>query len=158
MPGTLGSLENGKKRLKFYYNQATKKASLTIYEPGAGLELSDELFHILKIGPTLIGNAHFESSGLMDLDHKFKSLFVYTDLVQARPVGDKTVPLLRTLPPINKKQYTVHYLFEKPHYIPLARFQFDTVEILLSTDKGEKISFVNGHTIATLHFRRRRLM
>ena len=93
----------------------------------------------------------------MDLDQNVKSLFVYTDLVQPRPVGDVVVPLLRSLPPVDKGKDTVFYLFEKPHYIPLARFQFDTVEILLTSDQGETISFDNGHCIVTLHFRRRAL-
>ena len=129
-----------------------------MYEDNSTLSLSDDLYHILKLPSTVTGVGTFEAEHMMDLDQSFKSVFVYSDLVHPRPVGDVVVPLLRTLPPIDKTQETVHHLFEKPHYIPLARFQFDTVEILLTTDKGEQIAFVNGHTIVTLHFRRRRLM
>ena len=146
------------KRVKFHYNAASKKASVTLYEDSGVMRLSDDLYHILKLPSTVTGVGTFEAEHMMDLDQSFKSVFVYSDLVHPRPVGDVVVPLLRTLPPIDKTQETVHHLFEKPHYIPLGRFQFDTVEILLTTDKGEQIAFVNGHTIATLHFRRRRLM
>ena len=154
----LGTLTNGKNKVKFHYNSASKKAGVILYEDNSTLSLSDDLYHILKLPATVTGVGSFKAEHMMDLDQSFKSVFVYSDLVHPRPVGDVVVPLLRTLPPIDKTQETVHHLFEKPHYIPLARFQFDTVEILLTTDKGEQIAFVNGHTIATLHFRRRRLM
>jgi len=153
----LGTLPSGKRRIKCYYNQASKKASLTLYEPYGVIQLSEYLADILGLPSTLTGAGHFESDHLMDLNQNFKNVFVYCDLVQARPVGDAMVPLLRTLPPIDNKQDTVHHIFEKPHYIPLARFQFSTVEILLTTDTGKDISFDNGHTIVTLDFRRRRL-
>ena len=131
---------------------------MTIYEPFGLLTLSTELSSILGLPPIMLGNASLGGQSLMDLNKNFKSVFVYSDLVHPRPVGDSMVPLLRSLPPINKADDIVHHTFEKPHYIPLARFQFDTIEILLTTDKGKEISFINGHTIVTLHFRQRRLI
>ena len=68
----------------------------------------------------------------MNVDQNVKSIFVYTDLAQPRPVGDAVAPLLRCLPPVDKKMDTMHYIFEKPHYIPLAHPSFDTVELLLT--------------------------
>ena len=66
------------------------------------------------------------------------------------------VPLLRPLPPIDNKKYTVHHLFEKPHYIPLNRYSFDSIQVLLTTDTGKELTFDSGHTVVTLHFRPRR--
>ena len=154
----VGPMDNGKKIAKFYYNQATKRATLTIYDPSSVLTLSPELSGILQLPLTLQGPGSFMGENIMDLDQSLKSVFVYTDIVQPRPVGDRVVPLLRTLPPMDTQTETVHHLFEKPHYIPLSRFSFDTVEIYLTNDRGENISFVNGHTIVTLHFRRRRYL
>ena len=57
----------------------------------------------------------------MNVDQNVKSIFVYTDLAQPRPVGDAVAPLLRCLPPVDKKMDTMHYIFEKTHYIQLAR-------------------------------------
>ena len=147
--------------LKFYYNQATRRVSITRYQERSALRLSPALSAILGTGKkekVLSGSAKFFASPRpMDLDQNVKSIFVYSDLVRMRPVGDVVVPLLRSVPVDNKEKDTVHYTFEKPHYIPLARFRFDTVEILLTSDKGHQIPFDNGHTIVTLHFRRRRL-
>ena len=146
--------------IKFYYNPSTRRACIHLIKPHVRsiLRLSPTLTEILAM-PTneMSGKGKFFSQHAMDLDKDVKSIFVYTDLVQPRPVGDVVVPLLRTLPPVKKERDTVHYLFEKPHYIPLARFQFDTVEILLTSDQGKQISFDNGHCIVTLHFRRRAL-
>ena len=103
-----------------------------------------------------MGNGHFSGQKIIDLHKDFYSVFVYSDLVEQRPVGDAVVPLLRSVPVIDKKADAVHYNFEKPQYIPLVRHQFNTVQILLTTDTGKPISFVKGKTVLTLHFRRRR--
>ena len=148
--------------IRFDYSQATRRACVHLLKQRVRtvLRLSPTLTEILAM-PTneLKGEGKFSGQHAMDLDKNVKSIFVYTDLVQPRPVGDVVVPLLRTLPPVKKELDTVHYLFEKPHYIPLSRFQFETVEILLTSDRGEPIPFdQNAHTIVTLHFRRRRLV
>ena len=146
--------------VKFYYNPATRRASITMFMENTSLQLSPALMDILGISPETVvtGVGKYFGTHSMDLDQNVKSIFVYTDLVQPRPVGDVVVPLLRTLPPVDKEKETMHYMFEKPHYMPLARFQFDTVEILLTSDKGQPISFEHGHSIVTLHFRRKRLL
>ena len=143
--------------IKFGYNHQSRRASIHKFQDRSHLWLSEALSAILGCSRNLSHSGSLECAHAMDLDQNVKSLFVYTDLVQPRPVGDVVVPLLRSLPPVDKGKDTVYYLFEKPHYIPLARFQFDTVEILLTSDQGEKISFDNGHCIVTLHFRRRTL-
>ena len=145
------------KAVKFGYNQQSRRASVHKFQDHSHLWLSESLSAILGCERDLSHIGRHDCARAMDLDQNVKSLFVYTDLVQPRPVGDVVVPLLRSLPPVDKGKDTVFYLFEKPHYIPLARFQFDTVEILLTSDQGEKISFDNGHCIVTLHFRRRAL-
>lgn len=149
--------KNGKARVKFYYNRTSKKASLTVYEQGALLRLSSSLQRILTLrSHTLVGPRHYAGDFIMDLNEDSKSVYIYSDLVSARPVGDTMAPLLRIVPMSDKKQEVVHYTFAKPHYIPLSCFQFNTTEILLTTDQGKTISFSSGSTIVTLHFRRMR--
>jgi hypothetical protein len=92
----------------------------------------------------------------MNLRPAFKSVYLYSDIVTPRPVGDYYVPLLRTLPAERLKHDDVHIIYEKPHYIPLIRSQFNSLEILITSEKGKEISFDEGHVIVTLHFRRRR--
>lgn len=148
----------GDRTIKFEYNQASRRASISTYQNKSRLWLSDGLLRILACPQDIRNEGQFEASRTMNVDQNVKSIFVYTDLVQPRPVGDVVVPLLRCLPPVDKKKDTMHYIFEKPHYIPLARPQFDTVELLLTNDKGEPIPFEDGHSIVTLHFRRKRLL
>ena len=144
---------------KFKYNPYTKKVSLFHYYTQGELRLSEALVEILGMTQsTFSGIRVVEGKRIMDLNQRVKGIFIYSDLVQSRPVGDFVVPLLRTLPPVDKARDTTHYLFEKPHYMSLARYQFDTVELLLTSDRGQPISFDNGHTIATLHFRRKRIV
>ena len=144
--------------VKFKYNKATRKVTVIKFQNNSRLWLSEKLSDILGCPRAMQNKGQFEGTRSVDVDQNVKSIFVYTDLVQPRPVGDVVVPLLRSLPPVEKRKDTMHYMFEKPHYFPLARFQFDTVEILLTSDKGEPIPFDNGHSIVTLHFRRRRLV
>ena len=144
---------------KVKYNPYTKKVVIFHYYTRGELRLSPALMEILGMAQaTFSGLSSVEAIRIMDLDQRVKGIFVYSDLVESRPVGDVVVPLLRTLPPVNKSEKTTHFLFEKPHYMPLARYQFDTAELLLTSDRGDPISFENGHTIATLHFRRKRLI
>ena len=153
----LGNQNNGHPKVKFYYNKASKKASLTIYESKGQLRLSPSLQRILGIhADNITGPGSVKGNYIMDLNEDFKSVYVYSDLVSARPVGDTMAPLLRIVPMSEKKKELVYRLYEKPHYVPLSRFQFNTTEILLTTDKGQPISFSSGSTIVTLHFRRKR--
>ena len=144
-------------KIKFFYNKATKKASVTLFGKGSVLILSPALQQLLELPErTFWGPKHVEGTDMMGLDEEFSSVYVYCDLVEHRPVGDVMVPLLRIVPILNRKNDIVHRIYEKPHYISLSRSQFNTVEILLTTDKGKPISFARGKTIVTLHLRRKR--
>lgn len=156
-----------KPKIKFYYNKATKKAAMTIYENGAEIHLSPKLQRILsllriqrnEIKPqqtAMIGPMAYRGEYNMELNEDFKSVYVYCDLVSARQVGDTMAPLLRIVPMKDKTQELTHHIFEEPHYVPLSRLQFNTAEVLLTNDRGTPVSFTSGNTVATLHFRRRR--
>ena len=52
----LGNQDNGKAKIKFYYNKASKKASLTLYEHGGMLRMSSSLQRILSLSShTVVG-------------------------------------------------------------------------------------------------------
>ena len=66
-------------------------------------------------------------------------------------------PLLRVIPLSHNKNLT-HRVYINPHYIPLSRQVFNTVEILLKTDNGRTPSFMeksSQRTVVTLHIRPR---
>ena len=144
-------------RIKFFYNKATKRIRITLYKKGSILIVSPALQEILKLPGTIFhGPKHVEATAMMSLHEDFSSVYVYCDLVEQRPVGDVMVPLLRIVPILNRTKDIVHRIYDKPHYVSLSRYQFNTVEILLTTDRGKPISFGHGKTIVTLHLRRKR--
>ena len=145
--------------LEVEYNSARKRATVAVKEIGGTVRLSRMLENIFGFEQESVfrGRSQVESGKSMDIYQNFKSIFVYCDLAAARPVGDSVSPLLRTLAINNQRTEVFHQIFNKPHYIPLSRNAFDSVEILLSTDTGETLSFSSGHAIVTLHFRKRKL-
>ena len=145
--------------LLFSYNPSTKRMALRLSRNGSVLRLGAALQGILGAKKTEFrGPCDHVCPRAMDVGQRVQSLFVYSDLAAPRTVGDRVVPLLRTLPPTDKRRDMAYFLFENPHYVELARNNFDTIHLLLTSDKGEPISFESGQTIATLHFRRKRLV
>ena len=152
----LGTCAKNKKRVGFYYNKASRKTSVTVAEKGASLQLSPSLQRILGMDQSVINSGHHPAQYITDINEGIKSLYIYCDLVLPRQVGDVMAPLLRIVPLKDRESQMAHYIFEKPHYIPMSRIQFNTLEMLLTNDKGVPVSFSSGSTIATLHLRRRR--
>lgn len=84
------------------------------------------------------------------------AIFIYCDLVRARPVGDSVVPLLRVLATSRGVSGDlIAQSFQPIHYLPVNRSSFDTVEVHIRHDTGDPVAFQSGKVIITLHFRRR---
>ena len=60
-------------------------------------------------------------------------------------------PLLRIVPTVNKNLEVIHKIYEKTHHIPVAKRRFNSMEILLATDRGVALRLEKGNTIVTLH-------
>ena len=98
----------------------------------------------------------------IDLNMGMNLLYVYSDIVQHNMVGDQWAPLLRVIPFKTKKEASVlpngsvqnYFEFQHPQYLPLAKTEFDTVEISIRGDTGNPISFLQGKAVVTLHFRK----
>jgi hypothetical protein len=129
-------------------NKGFKKVIVKVITPGIENAISDWL-KTYTLVPGKVTENHTE-------EEEVKTVFVYCDLVVARPVGDVMVPLLRTVPIVEKKPSSVFRIYDKPHYIPLTRFSFDTVEILLCNELGQTLPFISGTSVLTLHFRTRK--
>ena len=84
------------------------------------------------------------------------SLFVYCDIVRGQIVGSRTAPLLRVVPFTTETDLSVHH-FEVRHrdYLPLSKRFFDSIEIDIRDEIGQRLAFVNSKVIVKLHFRRR---
>ena len=94
-----------------------------------------------------------QSDTVLDMD-PLNSLYIYCDLVEPRVVGHMTASLLRVIPAEGNHGEMVCKTYENVHYIPVQRRNFQTVEIYIRDDTGEKVPFECGKSIVTLHFRR----
>lgn len=89
-----------------------------------------------------------------DLQAGIHALYVYCDLLQFTHVGDIKAPLLRVVNSGVKVGDVVTRYYERPRYIPLQKKNFDSIQIIIRDDLGEKIQFESGKVLLTLHFRR----
>ena len=76
------------------------------------------------------------------------TIYVYTDVVESRIVGDSLAPLLRSLPVGGSRGATVHYRFTNIHYVPLLYAHFNSIEINRD-DTGRFVPFEYGKVTVT---------
>lgn len=85
-------------------------------------------------------------------------LYVYCDIIEPQIVGDVMCPLLRIIP-LDPVKYVYGsnkmHIFSPPHYVPVMRREFDTIEIDIRSSTGEHIPFQFGTSCVKLHFKRR---
>jgi len=95
----------------------------------------------------------------LDLHHGFYSLYVYCDLVRARPVGDTMTPLLRTVPIKNPNTQgrdgtTIRSeVFTNVYFLPLQKKTFQNIEVDIRDDTGKPVPFESGKVELTIVFR-----
>ena len=97
-----------------------------------------------------------EAEHVVQMDQGFDTIYVYTDVVESRIVGDSVAPLLRALPVGGRHGETVSDRFTNIHYVPLLYSHFKSIEIDIRDDIGRRVPFKYGRVTVTLHFRRRR--
>ena len=97
-----------------------------------------------------------EAEHVVQMDQGFDTIYVYTDVVESRIVGDSVAPLLRALPVGGRHGETVSDKFTNIHYVPLLYSHFKSIEIDIRDDIGRRVPFEYGRVTVTLHFRRRR--
>ena len=84
-------------------------------------------------------------------------IYVYCDLVEPQLIGDTTAPLLNI---VNINQDTYKYgshssvTYSSPHYVPIMKSEFETVEIDLRDHTGKKLPFLFGTSYVKVHLRR----
>lgn len=84
-------------------------------------------------------------------------MYVYCDLVEPQLVGDTVASLIKIVN-IDAKNYTygahniVH--FNDPHYVPIMKSSFESVEIDLRNSTGQHLPFHFGTTCMKVHLRK----
>ncbi|GFW49824.1 uncharacterized transposon-derived protein F54H12.3 [Trichonephila clavipes] len=99
-----------------------------------------------------------ESSYIVDPNASFPLIYVYSDLVEPQIVGDVQAPLLKIVKVEGKDGEVVNAHYTRPHYVPVIRRHFQTVEMVLRLHSGELVPFERGRVIAVLHFRMRQIV
>ena len=97
-----------------------------------------------------------EADTVITMERGLESLYIYTDVVEPRVVGDSLVPLLRIVPVNGRHGDIVSKTFDKPHYVPVLYKEFGTIEIDIRDDTGQRVPFEVGKVTVTLHFQRQR--
>lgn len=126
--------------------------------------LSQSLGKILGFEPSTTAHSMFVDDGevLSDFPANLNanlptSLLVYTDICQPFILGDVYAKLLRIVP-LDLSHYTygrtLSVNFSRSVYVPLMCSNFETIEILIRSEIGEKVSLDYGTVTITLHFKR----
>ena len=89
-----------------------------------------------------------------DVHRGMSSMFVYSDVVKERLVGDALVPLLRVVPATGARNDVVHTEFNVVHYLPVNNIATDIIRVRICRDNGETINFTGGKVNINLHFKR----
>jgi len=76
------------------------------------------------------------------LKQRFHDLYVYRNIVQEQLVGDALVPLLRIDPAQSDDGQRVSKSFKRPHYLPVSRREFETMEVNINRDTGESVPLI----------------
>lgn len=126
---------------------------------GFGISFSQNLLNMLGF---IKEEGEFYQSGTYvekaaDITEGFSALYIYSDIVESRLVGDSMANLIRVVP-IERQQKSsfsgVHWVrFQNIQYIPVNKTHTDLIKIHIRRDNGEKVSFESGKVVLTLHFR-----
>lgn len=84
-------------------------------------------------------------------------LMVYCDIIEPQIIADVFAKVLRIAVIENRKYlYGSQQLqmFSPPHYVPVLKREFESIEIDIRTHTGEKVPFLFGTVSIKLHFKK----
>ena len=90
-----------------------------------------------------------------DMRAGIESLYIYADIVEPQLVGNKRAQVLRIVPISGSFGDIVDRSFDTPHYVPVLKKTFSTIEISIKTDQDKPFAFQFGKAVVKLHFRKR---
>ena len=77
-----------------------------------------------------------------------EAVYVCSNLTSRYIANGSIVPALRHLPDLRK-----NYVFETPYYISIDGVEYDTIEIYITDDSFNPVSFDAEQVTCTLHFK-----
>lgn len=155
----LTALNHIKENVRFRYDELTKFVNATVIDKNIkSITLSPQLSLQLGFEPNrnLVEKGFGKCPANLHLGLP-PQLFVYCDIIEPQIVGDVMTPLLRIIP-LDPANYIYGankmHVFTPPHYLPVMRREFDTIEIDIRSSTGQKIPFQFGTVCIKLHFRK----
>ena len=100
--------------------------------------------------------ADITASTAFDASRELNLLYVCCDVASHAIVGSAKTPLLRVCNVVGRHGEVARYTYDRPHYVPVGRREFDTIEIGINNELGKPVPFEFGKSMVTLHFRRTR--
>ena len=95
------------------------------------------------------------ANNVFDMEKGIYSIFVYSDIVEETIIGDKSARCLRVVAiPASNFGETLSVTFDEPHYLPVSKRSFNSIQVSLRDKTNEKIRFRFGETLVKLHFRK----
>jgi hypothetical protein len=145
----------------FIYRKNADRVYVSFYSRQGRLReltFSDDLCQILGFPvATSVNEPGFNGTRSPDINRGMTGLYVYSNVVNRRLVGDAYVPLLRVVPLDTKlanKFDNVYVQFNNIQYHDVASFHGRDVEIKIARDDGETVTFEKGKVIVELQFKR----
>ena len=145
-------------KLNLQYDDLSNRVLMFI-DPAAEFKIS--FSHNIATPLGFEGDKYYSPGGIQapfpaDIHDGCSALYVYSDIVQKRLVGDDMVPLLKVIPaePIQTALSHTWVRFVNVEYVPSVKTHIDTVEINIRRDNGQIIPFESGKVVITLHFKR----
>lgn len=142
-----------KDNIKFRYNKVTRRVTVEITR-GAVVNLFSGLSNILGFGDEKLITVSSTSRFPVNMSGGVTSLFVHSDIITPQVFGNVSQPLLRIVKVEGNDGDEITMTYSNPHYVTVNRKYFESVEVMITDDKGELISFERGRCIVKLHFRR----
>ena len=147
------------KALSISFDENTRKYLVALTMEKTVVTFSDQLKRMLGLRYSMItGPANMIGVGDEDIHADIPTLYVYSDLVEPRVVGDVRAPLLRIIPSRGSYGDHVDQTFQHVEYLPCRKKDFSTIEIDIRDDTGEPVPFERGKLVVTLHFRQTRAL
>lgn len=149
--------------INFRYDHVRKGCTILIdCTRFRGLKISEHLRYMLGfkdlqfINIDYINNKNVTliSQHAPDMLGGMHSIYVYCDIVAPQIVGNIFAPLLQVINVEGQYMDIVNHAYITPHYIPILKKSFNSIEILLKSDQDDPIPFEYGKSIVKLHFRR----
>lgn len=150
------TLASHKNKISINYHNVTKKVKIQM-EGEAKIVLHEGIAELLGFQPGEYKGT-VESPFIADPKASFPVMYVYCDIVEPQIVGDVQAPLLKIVKVEGKDGEVVNAHYVRPHYVPVIKQHFQTIEMVLRLNSGDLVPFERGKIIAVLHFRMRQIV